>query len=652
MKIFYISMAMLCCICATKTTKAQNTDWDANPSLHDVKFSFENESAVILSDNRTQEFVQDEKLGLQVIVTTKKLIKVNDDNGVETYNKIYLPVYNQAQILAVKARVILPSGKVINLPADKILDAEEDGRRYKKFALEGVEKGSEIEYYYQVKKAATYFGLEVFQSSNAPYEKANFTIITPDYLFFDVKGYNGFTVGKDTVIAKKRIIKANSSNILASTDEKYGYYDAHAHNVQYKLSYNLSKDKNIRIFTWNDLAKNVYNNYTSYTDKEAKAAEGFLKNAKIDANASEEQKIIALEEYIKTNINADKDGIGEDADKVEKIVKTKVASNSGFNQLFIICMDKLGINWQIVFPSKRDEIPLDESLENFRLVDEFVFYFPGTGRFLEPTNYSYRYPYITANWAGTKGLFLKGTTIGNFKTALASFDDIYMQPMAESAHNMDITMRFNSNLDSLLIHSKQILKGYGAADYRPAYAFAPKDKLDDLSKEIIKAVANSDNIKNIKVQNMALSDGSTGKPLIIEGDITSAELTEIAGKRILLKIGAAIGPQVEMYQEKERQLPISIQYPHVLDREITFIIPDGYQIKNLSDINLNITDKDSGTETMGFVSSYKLNGNELKISVHEFYSVTDYPISSFEAFKKVINASADFNKVVLLLEKK
>ncbi len=61
-----------------------------------------------------------------------------------------------------------------------------------------------------------------------------------------------------------------------------------------------------------------------------------------------------------------------------------------------------------------------------------------------------------------------------------------------------------------------------------------------------------------------------------------------------------------------------MEYPHVLDRDITFIIPAGYQVKNLSDLEMNITDKDAGKETMGFVSSYKLNGDELKIKVHEF----------------------------------
>jgi len=627
-------------------------NWDATPVSHTVKPAYAKESAVILSDMRMQEFVQEEKKELMIISTSKKLVKVIDDKGVEMYNKIYLPVYAGGEVIEVKARVILSNGKVIDLPRDKILDVEEEGRAYKKFALEGVDKGSEIEYYYQFKRPASFFGLEVFQSSVTPYEQANFTLITPDYLLFTVKGYNGLKVSKDTVIGTKRITTASCKDISAIGDEKYGSREAHSTNVQFKFSYNLSKDKNLRVFTWNELAKNVYDNYTTYTDKESKAVDAFLKQMNIPASATEEQKIIALEQYLKTNISSDKDGIGEDADKIERIVITKVSSNEGLNKLYVICMDKLGINWQIVFPSKRDDIPLDEELENYRLIEEMLFYFPNTKHFLEPVNTSFRYPYITPYWAATKGLFLQGTTIGNFKTALATFGDIPIQPIEESGHNMEVTLKFNPEMDSILLHSKQILVGYGATVYRPAYNFVAKDKLDDLSRNIIKAVAKSDNIKNIKVQNTAFGDGFLKKPLTIEADITSADLLEVAGKKILVKLGEVIGPQEEMYQEKARQLPITMEYPHVLDRDITFIIPAGYQVKNLSDLEMNITDKDAGKETMGFVSSYKLNGDELKIKVHEFYSVTDYPISMFDEFKKVINASADFNKVVLVLEKK
>ncbi|MES2847866.1 MAG: hypothetical protein V4685_02335, partial [Bacteroidota bacterium] len=290
--------------------------------------------------------------------------------------------------------------------------------------------------------------------------------------------------------------------------------------------------------------------------------------------------------------------------------------------------------------------------ENYRLTDDFIFYFPGTGNFVAPAASAMRYPFIPPYWAGTKGLFLKGTTIGSLKTAIASFDSIPMQPYEKNATNMEVRLKMADGMDAVILHSKQILMGYSASPYRPAFNLLPKDRLDEFTKDIVKSISKSENISNIKVENTSYAESSTGKPLTIEADIESPELVEKAGNRYFIKIGDVIGPQEQMYQEKPRKLPIIIQYPHALDREIVFTIPDGYEIKNLSDININVTDNYNGQQTMGFISSYKLNGNELKISIHEFYKVTEYPLAMFEEFRKVINASADFNKVVLIMVKK
>lgn len=204
-------------------------------------------------------------------------------------------------------------------------------------------------------------------------------------------------------------------------------------------------------------------------------------------------------------------------------------------------------------------------------------------------------------------------------------------------------------MDALKIHSRQLLTGYGATSYRPAFNYLPKDKLDEFTKSIIQSVSKSENISNIKVENTSFADGLPNKPLIIEADIESGDLVEKAGTRLFIKIGEVIGPQAQMYQEKPRQLPIVIQYPHALDRLINFTIPDGYEVKNPGDLQVNVTDEQ---QTMGFLSSYTLKGNDLQIKVHEFYKVTDYPVSMLEQFRKVINASADFNKIVLILVKK
>jgi hypothetical protein len=120
----------------------------------------------------------------------------------------------------------------------------------------------------------------------------------------------------------------------------------------------------------------------------------------------------------------------------------------------------------------------------------------------------------------------------------------------------------------------------------------------------------------------------------------------------LLKIGDIIGRQVEMYQEKPRQLPIELPYPHVLDRKITIYIPDGYTVKNPNDLNFDVTYKDGDVVTLGFVSNYTVKGNEIDLNIHETYRNVLYPLSQLAIFQKVINASADFNKVVLVLEKK
>jgi len=75
-------------------------------------------------------------------------------------------------------------------------------------------------------------------------------------------------------------------------------------------------------------------------------------------------------------------------------------------------------------------------------------------------------------------------------------------------------------------------------------------------------------------------------------------------------------------------------------------------VKNLDDLKMNIEYKANGITTMGFVSSYTQNDNIVTVSINETYSQITYPLSAFEDFKKVINASADFNKVVLILDKK
>jgi hypothetical protein len=127
---------------------------------------------------------------------------------------------------------------------------------------------------------------------------------------------------------------------------------------------------------------------------------------------------------------------------------------------------------------------------------------------------------------------------------------------------------------------------------------------------------------------------------VLNATVKASELVEKAGNKVLVKIGDIIGSQVEMYQEKPRQFPMEIQYPHALERKIEFTIPDGYIVKNVNDLIINNVIKENGQVTMGFVSGYKQDGNKLMVNVMEEYRATFYPLSMYEDFKKIINAAA------------
>jgi hypothetical protein len=628
----------------------QQSKWNDVPEKHSVDTDFAASAAIGILDDRTIDYrVEGKEIALYC--SYHKIVRINDDKGIEMYNKIYIPVYPNADISNLKARTILQSGKIIDVPAEKVKEITEEGRTYKLFAMEGVEKGSEVEYNYTIKRNTTFFGTEIFQSGSLPYQKATFTLSVPKHLKFDAKGFNGFKISSDSVMGDQRLIVGYDENIAEVDDEKYAIKEPYLKRVEYKLSYNLSTNPDVRIYTWKEFAKRAYSIYTTINPKEEKPLEALISSIKIDDNKSKEEKILAVENYIKSNINIDKDLIGEDASAIDKIVKRRSSDNQGMLRLFANIFEKIGIDYQMVFVSKRDEIPLDAEIENWNRVDETAFYFPETKKYLSPTSAEYRYPYIPFFWAGTSGLFLKGTTIGTFKSAVGSFGEIAMQPFENNSHDMAVSVKFDASMDTLLINSKQILTGYGAANYRPIYTFLPKEKQDEANLEIVKSITKNAEIKNIKVENAALTNYFDNKPLSITADIKSTDMIERAGNKVLLKIGEIIGPQVQMYQEKPRSLPIELPYPHSFNRKINLEIPTGYTVKNLNDLNMYVLHKDGEERTMGFVSSYKQDGNLVTIDIVEDYRKIKYPLSQFEDFRKVINASADFNKVVLVLEK-
>ncbi|MES2629128.1 MAG: hypothetical protein V4616_09195 [Bacteroidota bacterium] len=162
--------------------------------------------------------------------------------------------------------------------------------------------------------------------------------------------------------------------------------------------------------------------------------------------------------------------------------------------------------------------------------------------------------------------------------------------------------------------------------------------------------ANTD-ADEINVQNPGI-ENLTIKPLIVEFSFSSPAFIEKAGQKVLFKVGELIGPQAEMYQEKERQFPVENEFNRIYQRELVITIPENYTCRNPEILAMNVTPFAAKKNEAGFISAYKQEGNQLKVTISEYYNQLMLPKEDYEDYRKVINAAADFNKLVLVLEKK
>ena len=626
--------------------------WSPKPAIHSFDAKYNKESALIIKDVHRIEYIDNAKGEVEKYYTLHKIVHVNDDRAVEGYNKIYISVNDDADIVDVRARTILANGKTFDLNKSDIKDyKEKDGSTYKIFAMEGLEKGCEVEYAYTVRRPSSFMGREDMQS-DLPQLETSFEIVCPDRLRFEIKPINFEWKALDTVLDGKRFLKCTLKETVGVDEEKYAFYNANIKHVEFKLAYNDVARKGERLFTWNDFARRMHGIYTSYTPKDLTLVTSIIKENAWDKLPDETKKLIAVENFLKAKYAYDEDLNDEESSALSVIIKNKIAGQTGMMKLYTAIFQSLGIKYQYVFAANRTSSTIDRNFENWNNCDYTLFFFPNQNKFIAPTRQDYRFPWFPPTWGNTNGVFLRTTTLGNVSTAIAEVRNIELQHYSKSAHTIESTLQLSPKLDSLEIDAKQIYTGYAAIDMRDAFNYANEEQKQSIIKELAKMLTSSENVSYHKVTNQEFEKANDNEPVTLHVKTKSGDLIAYTGNKILIKIGQAIGPQVEMYQEKERQFPMNIEYGHILDRKINLVIPQGYTVKNLNDLKLNEVFKDKDEQTMAFVSDYQLNGNILTVNVVEEYRNTQYPMSQYEAFRKIINSASDFNKIVLVLEKK
>ncbi|PKP22426.1 MAG: hypothetical protein CVU05_03855 [Bacteroidetes bacterium HGW-Bacteroidetes-21] len=602
-------------------------------------------------DDKVVEYAYDNKGSLYEYLYIHVVNYVNSEEAIDRNNKIYVSLSEANQLVAYDCRVVSSSKEIKLLGKDALKEGtNDDGEKVHYFAVSGAEKGSFIEYFYLIKRTANISGNFFVFQREIPVAKSIFKIISPKNLVFITKSYNGYTeLQTDTSLKDKNYLYAECSNIKRIEKEDFANEDANKMMVIFQLDYNTSSNKR-KYFNYGLACQNIFENISAAPSSKAKKEiETILKKSNIAYARDEENKIFKIEDYVKKTFNFI-DNPNEQLSNLDYILKFKAYNASGGIKLFYHLLETAGIENEIVLTSNRYDVRFDADFESWLFLNEYLFYFPKLQKFLMPKATAYRIGIIPYGYINNNGLFIRKVKVGDIYTGVGKVKFIPPNTADHTQHIMIINAKINSTMDSVNVNLKQTYTGYYAQSYQPYFDYIATDKIKTFEQEIINSMFKDITIKTLNIENKG-GENLMINPLVIKSDFSSGNLIEKANDKILLKFGDLIGPQSELYQEHERVFPVENDFNRNYSREIHFTIPEGYFIKNPESLIIVSQPFLNEGDGSGFVSSYKLEGNELTVNISEYYRQISFPIEDYEKCRSIINAAANFNKIVLVLEK-
>jgi len=652
MKIFLPVLTFICIVqIARAQTVTSKYDWDPKPKPHTITAAEAANKEAGLKDHRILEYVYDDakKTDLVMYYTKHTIVKVNSAEGIEEFNRIYIPVSGVMEIAKIKARSISKDGKVVTLGMNDIKTAENDegGGNYKYFAIEGLEPGSEVEYLYSLKYDANFYGNEKLQGDYIKHDVA-FDLYVPGNFIFGTRSYNGLQEMKeDTTNPDVKHWSVQVDQMPALRKERYAAYSANLQRVEYSLFYNTAVSDR-RMLDFGAGSTVFYKQYFDAEDKEVSDVAKFLKKINPQGN-NDREKIIWVDNYLKENI-AIQSISSPDLSDIRKIIDKKAASRVGIMRLYIQIADQMKLNPELVLTTDRSNVRFDGSFQTWNYFDEVIIYLPSLDIYLAPDNFTVRNGLPPPECEDNDGYFIKKITVGDLTSGVGKVKHINPADWRLSHQNITADVTLAEPFDEVKVHVKQEFAGHDAEFVQAYYDFLNDEQKQKLLDPVVNLIGADGKVSNLKVTNQ-LNEKVDSHPFIIESDISIASLIEKAGNNILFKIGNLLGEQVEMYSEEARQNEVENEYCHGYHRVITVNIPPGYTLKNPEALNLNVEAKDGDATPFYFHASYKIEGSKVTVDIQETYSIIHYPLSKYEDFRKVINAAADWNKVVLIFQK-
>lgn len=613
------------------------------------------EDECVLAQIYSVEYKIEENLEQQ-FTYTHTVRWVNSDDAIESNNKIYVAERNNTEYLYQKSRIILPSGEIKELEDKDIKEGfygEGDKKsKYYYYALEGIEKGSIIENVSYRKSKPNYYGsLTYMQEEDVNKYRQTFELIAPEHLLFDFKSMNGLSEVKyDSTFTEGNRWYIEVDSVTKILDQPIFYPDVVKQGVVYKIDRNTSQYRG-GITSYAKIVDNIYTSLHPELDKkQQKNISKLSKEIELSKFRTKKEKIRAIENYVKANFQVIDQSMSQLQD-VSFILSNKTANERGILMLQLLLYDLADIKYELVITCDRSELRFDKEFEAYLYLDEYLLYFPEIKEFTAPTKKYIRGKFIPDLLSHTYGLFIKNISINGINTAIGKIKFIEALPYNASTDIMKIDVDFAKNPKMPEININKKSTGYSAQYFQPYIHLMDDEEVENIKKTLTKSIDEQLKPDEVTITNIEVNDFGN-KPFILSIKSSEHAFVETAGNDLLFKVGQLIGPQAEMYQEKERQFDVESGHNRYYERTIHFNVPEGYTLKNPEVMNYVYKYGKEGNEDMLFESKIQKGEKGYTIESIEYYATIIVEKERFEEYKTIINAAADFNKKVLVFERK
>lgn len=624
-------------------------DWNNAPVITALTEDELKESQLYVKDVQAIEYYVDEEIGfIFQNILVHKLVHLNDGDAVDNFNKISFPAASYTEFITRKARVIKKDGSVINLKDKDIIPHTEGGYAYDYFALEGIEVGDEVEFLYSYKSWPSMNGrLVPLQDEHVPKRECTYTIIAPEELEFKVKSYNGFPeLVRDSSYEDVIYLTATYHNMPKFKEEKYASTDANLAYIIFRLEKNNFRGEEIDPYP--DFAKSIANTFGEIDPAKVKIKK-LVKEAEIEEGQSDEEKLRLAENYIKDNYSS-----SSYSSDVKEVIKKKEGSEYGMLKTYATLFRYLDIKYELVYTTDRSEFKFDPEFDCTIFLQEVLFYFPRLDMYMAPFSQTSRLGLPPMFNTANPGLFVKFIELNETFTGYSTVKMIEPLPADRTTDKLEVEVSFEE-LPVSKVKVDRELTGYAANSEQVLYDYMNDEDKKEIEEAFVKFIDEDMEISDIEVVNLGIGNVVV-KPIRINATFTSEGFVSKAGDNYLISVGRLIGPQGEMYNEAERRLPVENYYNHTYKRTIVVHIPEGFEISDETSLeilskNVSFTPEGAEESDIGFISTYKVEGNKIIIEIEEYYKTIHFDLERYQEFKDVINAAADFNKIQLLIKK-